>query len=216
MPPLVVGELRVALLAGCEARDVGRHQRLQRLGRIVAGLGGEPHLAHVRDVEQAGRGPGLGMLGQDAGRILHGHLVAGEGHDARPEFAMQRVKRRALEGAGRGFGQKDLQSRVSRRKYCAARPPLSGDLKDLPDAAGLLRRWAHARWGAGHFPETHPPAVRLPESFRGRLLLRRRLRRSGLSHRVRLGEATLGGGSCPVHEERRRKNGPLHYSLVIE
>ena len=194
-------------------------RRLQRLGRVVAGLGGEPHLAHVRDVEQAGRGPGLGMLGQDAGRVLHRHLVAGEGHEARAELAMQVVKRRALERAGRGFGQKDLQSRVSRRKDCAARPPLSGDLKDSPDAAGLLRRWAHARWGARHFPETHPPAVRLPESFRGRLLLRRRLllaKEGGLSHRARLGGGDLRGRSPPRPRGKTSKNRPLRNPLVIE
>ena len=141
----LVGELGVALLAGFEAGDVGRHQRLQRLGRALPRFRGEPHLAHVRDVEQAGGGAGLGMLGQDAGRILHRHFVAGERHEARAQLAMQIVKRCALERAGRGFGQKDLQSRVSRRKDCAARPPLSGDLKDSPDVAGLLRRWAHAR-----------------------------------------------------------------------
>ncbi len=205
----LVGELGVALLAGFEAGDVGRHQPLQRLGRALPRPRGEPHLAHVRDVEQAGCRPGLGMFGQDAGRILHRHLIAGEGHEARAELAMQVVKRCALERAGRGFGQKDLQSRVSRRKDCAARPPLSGDLKDSPDAAGLLRRWAHAGWGARHFPETHPPAVRLPESFRGRLLLRRRLllarSEGGLSHRARLGAATIGAGPRPVHGETSRK-----------
>ena len=121
----IVGELGVALLAGLEARDVGRHQGLQRLGRVLPGLRGEPHLAHVRDVEQAGRGPGLGMFGQNAGRVLHRHLVAGEGHEARAELAVQVVERCALERAGRRFGQKGLpQSRRARRKDCAARDPL--------------------------------------------------------------------------------------------
>ena len=31
----IVGELRVALLAGLEARDVGRHQGLERLGGVA-------------------------------------------------------------------------------------------------------------------------------------------------------------------------------------
>ena len=101
------------------------HQRLERLGGVVAGLGGQPHLAHVRDVEQAGRGAGLGMLGQDAGRILHRHLVAGEGHEARAELAMQGVERRALEGAG-GIRSNRVSDRVAlaRRKDCAACDPL--------------------------------------------------------------------------------------------
>ena len=216
----IVGELGVALLAGLEARDVGRHQALQRPGGVVAGPGGEPHLAHVRDVEQAGRGPGLGMFGQDAGRVLHRHLVAGEGHDARAELAMQVVERCALERAGRGFGQKDLQSRVSRRKDCAARPPLSGDLKNSPVLPAYFVGGRTPDRGARHFPETHPPAVRLPESFRGRLLLRRRLflarSEGGLSHRDRLGSPTLGGAPRPVHDEKHRKNRPLRNPLVIE
>ena len=119
---------------------------------------------------------GLGMLGQDAGRVLHRHLVAGEGHEARAQLPMQRVKRRALERAGRGFGQKGLpESRFPTQGLRRSRPPLSGDLKDLPDVDRLTSSVGARRWGARHFPETHPPAVRLPESFRGRLLLRRRL-----------------------------------------
>ena len=182
----VVGELGVALLARLQAGDVARHQRLHRLRGALAGLRGEPHLAHVRDVEQAAGGASVVVLDQDAGRILDRHLVAGEGHQARAQLAMKIVKRRALQGAGGGFGQKSLRrSRVERDRSRAfttqglrrSRPPLSGDLKDspgvLPGRAGLLRRWACAEWGARHFPETHPPAVRLPESFRGRLLLRR-------------------------------------------
>jgi hypothetical protein len=114
-----------ALLAGQQPRDIARHQRLQRLGGILAGLGGETDLAHVRDVEQAGGGAGLGMLDQDAGRILNRHLVAGERHQAGAEFLMQFVEPRALEGAGGRFAQKSLrQSRVARRKDCAVRDPL--------------------------------------------------------------------------------------------
>ena len=42
-----------------------------------------------------------GVLGQDAGGVLHRHLVAGERHHARAEFEVQRVQR----GAGEGVGQ---------------------------------------------------------------------------------------------------------------
>ena len=68
---------------------------------------------------------GLGMLGQDAGRILHRHLVAGERHEARAQFPMQRIQRRALEGPAVG-SLKTVSDRValSRRKDCAVRDPL--------------------------------------------------------------------------------------------
>ena len=174
---------------------------LHRPGGVVAGLGGQPHLAHVRDVEQAGRRPGLGMLGQDAGRVLHRHLVAGEGHEARAELAMQVVERCAFEGGSRS--KRSPESRGPDAKTAPLRPPLSGDLKEFA-VAGLLRRWA-TLVEARHFPETHPPAVRLPESFRGRLLLRRRCQKSGLSHRARLGERDLRRPPRAVHDEKHRK-----------
>ena len=115
----------ITLLAGLQTGDVARHQGLEGLGGVVAGLGGEPHLPHVRDVEQAAGGACLGVLGQDAGRILHRHLVAGERHETRAEFAVKVVKRRALQGAGCGIAQEGLHtSRVGRRKHCAVRDPL--------------------------------------------------------------------------------------------
>jgi len=108
------------LLAGLQAGDVAGHQRLDRLGRVLSGLGGEPHLAHVRDVEQAGGRPRLGVLGQDTGRVLHRHLVAGERHEARAEFAMKIVKRCAFEG----IGQAGLQSRITDAKIAPPCDPL--------------------------------------------------------------------------------------------
>ncbi len=115
----------VWLLARRQACDVAWHQGLQRLGGVVAGLGGEAYLAHVRDVEQAAGIPGLGMLDQDAGRVLHRHFVAGKRHETRAEFFMQRIQRCALQGAGRNFDQKGLHRvAYARRKDCAVRDPL--------------------------------------------------------------------------------------------
>ena len=81
-----VGELGVARPAGGQAHDVGRHQPLQRR----RGLGAvEPDLAHVRDVEQGRRGAAVQVLGQDAGRVLHRHLPAGERHQTGAQLTMQ-------------------------------------------------------------------------------------------------------------------------------
>ena len=63
-------------------------------GRVGAG---EAQLAHMRDVEQPGLGAGVQMLGEDAGGILHRHLVAGERHHPGAERLVERVERRPLE-----------------------------------------------------------------------------------------------------------------------
>ena len=78
------------------------------------------------DPERAAREiPVLRMLGEDAGRVLDRHLVASERHQAGAQLAVQVVEWRAFEGAGGTVAQSDLrQSRVQRRKSCAARDPL--------------------------------------------------------------------------------------------
>ena len=43
-------------------------------------------LAHVRDVEQAGVLARPIVLGEDAGGVLHRHVIAGEGHHASAEL----------------------------------------------------------------------------------------------------------------------------------
>ena len=61
-----------------------------------AGRAVDVDLAHVRDVERAGVRPDGPVLGDHA-LVLHGHLVAGEGHHARAERDVARVQRRAQE-----------------------------------------------------------------------------------------------------------------------
>ena len=58
----------------------------------LAGFRAQRDLAHMRDVEQAGRAPGLGMLGQNAGRVLHRHVVAREGNHLAAARHMERVQ----------------------------------------------------------------------------------------------------------------------------
>ena len=97
---ILVGELGIALPPGREADDVGSHQRLERArGGLVVGPDQE-RLAHVRDVEQAGRAAGMGVLGNDAVGILDRHVVAGERHHAGAARDMQRVQRRDRERCG--------------------------------------------------------------------------------------------------------------------
>jgi hypothetical protein len=49
-------------------------------------------LAHVRDIEQAGGGAAMQMLGEDASLILHRHGVTGERHHAATEFTVQSIE----------------------------------------------------------------------------------------------------------------------------
>jgi hypothetical protein len=85
-----VREQRVALLADRQVDHVHRHQRLERLGRIVAD---QAKLAHVRDIEQRRRLAAVPMFLQDAGGVRHRHLVAGELDHLGAELEVERVQR---------------------------------------------------------------------------------------------------------------------------
>ena len=102
----LVGEERIALPAGLETDDVDRHQRLERAGGVAAD---EPHLAHVRDIEERGRRPAMAMLGDDAGRVRDRHRVAGERHQLGAELDVKRMQRR-LEQVGGGIGSGHRQA----------------------------------------------------------------------------------------------------------
>jgi hypothetical protein len=86
---LVGQQQAVALLADGEVLHVHRHQRFE--GRCRVGPG-QAQLAHVRDVEQAGRIAGVLVLGHQAGGVLDRHGIAGEGDHARTQFQVQRVQ----------------------------------------------------------------------------------------------------------------------------
>ena len=97
---LLVEELGVALAAGGEVQDIGRHEGFERLrGRRMV----RPHeesLAHMRHVEEAGAGARVEMLGEHARRVLHRHVVSREGHHAGAERHMGAVQRRRLQRRG--------------------------------------------------------------------------------------------------------------------
>ena len=115
----------------------------------------------MRHVEEAGAGARVEMLGEHARRILHRHVVAGEGHHAGAERHMGAVQRRRLQRRRRraglsvgglialgfvfGFGHR--HSRVTdrcaaRRLPCRCAPPLSRDLRDFTCEAARSRDFA--------------------------------------------------------------------------
>jgi Uma2 family endonuclease len=72
---LVVQEEAVTALARGQGVQVLGHYAVQG---VLGASALEQELAHVADVEDAGPGAGLGMLGHDA-LVLHGHVETGEG-----------------------------------------------------------------------------------------------------------------------------------------
>ena len=94
---LGIGEQRVALPPGRQAEHIARHQCFERPRGIfdASRARADRDLAHVRDVEQAGGGAGVKVLLDDAGRILHRHVVARERHHARTEPQVELVEWRA-------------------------------------------------------------------------------------------------------------------------
>ncbi len=93
----VIGEQRIALLAGLEPDDVDRHERLQRHCGTATN---ELHLPHMRDVEKAGLRTRVLMLLQHAHRILHRHFVTGEGHHLGAELDVKVIQRGTEKGRG--------------------------------------------------------------------------------------------------------------------
>src|SRR3546814_2366509 len=83
-------------------------------------------------VEQPGLGAGVQMLLEDAGRILHGHFIAGERHHLAAEFPVQIVERGALRRFAGTIAQRPSlqQNRLLRRPTVRTRnPALSWDLR---------------------------------------------------------------------------------------
>ncbi|CKS66750.1 Uncharacterised protein [Mycobacterium tuberculosis] len=96
----VVQQQAVALLAGGQVDHVDGHQGFEG-GRGVGA--DEAKLAHLGDVEQAGRIARVLVFGHEAGGVLHRHGIAGEGHHAGAELHVKVVQRR-LEKFGSGCG----------------------------------------------------------------------------------------------------------------
>ena len=113
----VLGEQRIAHPPDGETLDVRGDDALERRAGVMARLGGEAKLAHVGYVEQARLGTDLEMLGDDAARVLHRHVIAGKGNHARAQLQVQLVER----GLPQGFG---IHGVLRRGRRCAAGPVL--------------------------------------------------------------------------------------------
>ncbi len=93
----LVGEQPVALAPVGQADQIRRDQGLEggRRVRRVARVGRDEHLAHVRDVEQAGVGARVEVFGHDA-RELDRQLPAGELDEPGAGLGVQSVQRGGL------------------------------------------------------------------------------------------------------------------------
>ena len=93
-PALVVEQQRVAQPAILQQGEVRGQQALQALFRIGTA---DDQLAHMADVEQAGRRARPLVLGHDAFK-LDGHRVAGERHHAAAAAPVPAVEGKGLFG----------------------------------------------------------------------------------------------------------------------
>ncbi len=140
---LLVEEDRVTDLTGLETADVARDQALGDRGNgVVVGVGiagalrqGQERRPHVGHIEEAGVLTRPFVLGDDTGRVLDRHGVAGERHHAPPELAVESGERRfAQTGTGSVFGQRQVLGDRWRDESHAIRPapPLSGEPERFP------------------------------------------------------------------------------------
>jgi len=174
---IVVEQQRVAHPpVGQAPRD--RPAPRSRAARAVAPRSG--HLPHMRNVEEARLGPAYAGARRYAGRVLHRHVVAGERHHLGRRARCAGMERRSA--AKPRFPRKPT-GRTSVAADTRAGPPempplsLSPERFTAPGPAAGPAAYSFGERGYDRpcFPERPLRlAVRLPESFRGGLLLRRR------------------------------------------
>src|SRR6516165_7266870 len=119
----------------------------------------------MRDVEEPGLRARVEVLVEDAGGILQRHLILGEGHHLGAKGEMERVERCPLEWRGSGSKGHDTSGQSGRRSVRPL-PPLSWTLRDSPEPWPGLTPSVSGRSPAA-LQSALPPAVLLPESFRG-------------------------------------------------
>ena len=115
----------VAQPAGLEHANRARDHRFGAPGKLGKALIGRvrPHARpeaetrrpHMRDIEEAGMGARPQMLGLHALLVLHGHFIAGKGHQFRAERRMQLIQRRAHQIVIVGLGHGTIQSKRARQ-----------------------------------------------------------------------------------------------------
>jgi hypothetical protein len=162
---VLVGELRVALPTRRHRNDVLGHQALQRQRGVLeaARLRAQRDLAHVGDVEQTGGGAGMQMFLQHPGRVLHGHVIAGERHHLRAAREMQRVQWRLFQGGRICKHHRALSAPGNRSRKPPRKPHLSLCLRVLS-----RRRTRFGRSSSAPLSRCRQiTRVLLPESFRG-------------------------------------------------
>ncbi len=82
----LLGQHAVSLFEYRQGRQVHRHQLLQRRGHLGPA---DPHLPHVRHIEQPGLFPGMQVLLEHARGKLHRHGVPGKTHQFATQLPVQ-------------------------------------------------------------------------------------------------------------------------------
>ena len=171
MPPLV-GEQRVALPAGREPDDVAAAPALPARARRrdVSGFGRSAIWPICETSNRPAAAARVQMLLEDAGRVLHRHLIARERHHlaaaARRCSAWSGVRCSARIGHRRHASYHGPAAQEQCPRQPVEAPSVMGPESITPSAdARLPLRWASG--AAAAFQMSSPLAVLLPESFRG-------------------------------------------------
>ncbi len=125
----IVQQQRVTHTARRQGSHIAGNQRFQRVRRSGAV---QPDLPHMGDVEQPGLRAGMEVFGDDAGRILHRHLVTREPDHAGTARTVQLIERRVLQRCCIGRIRHGRTSSRADANRVREMPPLSWTLRDSP------------------------------------------------------------------------------------
>ena len=132
-PAVLLAEHRVLRLAGLERAGIA-HQRVTQEGHRLGS--GDVDLAHVRQVEEAGRGTHRAVLLED-GSVLHRHLVAGERDEPPARSGVPVVERGARQGARLAHALASSCSRSERRVAASSRTERSVAWVSISSASSI-------------------------------------------------------------------------------
>ena len=91
---LLVQQQRITHAQQIQRAEIPRYECFKRFDRVPSG---DPQLPHMRDVKEPCLRACVKVLVEDAGGIVHRHLVSCEGHHLGAKGEMERVERCSLE-----------------------------------------------------------------------------------------------------------------------
>ena len=114
---LFVQQQRIPHAQRRQPQQIAGDEGFERADRVSSG---DPQLPHMRDIEEPSLRARVEVLVEDAGGILHRHLIPGEWHHLGAECQMERVERGPLEGRRSGSKGHKTSDRADEDRPIAA------------------------------------------------------------------------------------------------